>query len=139
MNCSCRGPFCLNHHDVDAELRTGRHEWEITPAHVAGLVVGEGCFYAESRKDPKYLSGWRIRPAFCLEMRADDRAALDIVRAQLDCGRVYKLDFGRYGGYEDRGWKPHAKVPRDQAFRSAWQSRTVLLATQAVWQEAGSL
>jgi LAGLIDADG endonuclease len=81
----------------------------VTPAHVAGLVVGEGCFYAESREDKKYLSGWRIRPAFCLEMRADDRAALEIVRAHLDCGHLYDLDFGRYEGYANRGWKAHVK------------------------------
>ncbi|MDQ3662457.1 MAG: LAGLIDADG family homing endonuclease [Actinomycetota bacterium] len=81
----------------------------VTPEHVAGLVVGEGCFYAESGKDKKYRSGWRIRPAFCIEMRSDDREVLEIVRAHLDCGNVHDLDFGRYRGYEDRGWKPHAK------------------------------
>jgi LAGLIDADG endonuclease len=104
------GLCCSNHAEEDAPLRTSpRHEWGITPAHVAGLVVGEGCFYAESREDPKYLSGWRIRPAFCLEMRADDRAALELVQAQLNCGHLYDLDFGRYEGYEERGWKAHVK------------------------------
>jgi hypothetical protein len=87
----------------------GLQRGEITPEHVAGLVVGEGCFYAESREDLKYRSGWRIRPAFCLEMRADDRVALEIVRDFLGCGRLYELDFGRYEGYEARGWKPHVK------------------------------
>jgi len=104
------GLCCSNHAEEDAPLRTSpRHEWGITPAHVAGLVVGEGCFYAESGEDPKYLSGWRIRPAFCLEMRADDRAALELVQAQLNCGHLYDLDFGRYEGYEERGWKAHVK------------------------------
>jgi hypothetical protein len=81
----------------------------ITPDNVAGLVVGEGCFYAESAPDPKYRSGWRIRPAFCIEMRADDRPCLEDVKRHLGCGQIYSLDFGRYRGYEERGWMPHAK------------------------------
>jgi hypothetical protein len=81
----------------------------MTPENVTGLVVGEGCFYVESGPDPKYRSGWRIRPAFCIEMRYDDREVLVGVRDHLGCGSVYDLDFGRYRGYESRGWKPHAK------------------------------
>ncbi len=81
----------------------------ITPQHVVGLVVGEGCFYAESRPDPKYRLGWRIRPAFCIEMREDDRDALELVQRHLGCGKVYDLEFGRYRSYESRGWRPHVK------------------------------
>lgn len=81
----------------------------ISGHHVAGLVVGEGCFYAESKADPKYRSGWRIRPGFCIEMRHEDRTALEEVRRHLGCGRVYDLDFGRYNGYETKGWSPHVK------------------------------
>ena len=81
----------------------------ISPEHVAGLVVGEGCFYVESVPDPKYRLGWRLRPAFCIEMRADERPVLDTVRELIGCGRVYELDFGRYRGYEKKGWVPHVK------------------------------
>jgi LAGLIDADG endonuclease len=81
----------------------------ITAENVAGLVVGEGCFYAESAADPKYTLGWRLRPAFCIEMRADDRGVLEAVRAHLRCGQIYALDFGRYRGYELKDWSPHAK------------------------------
>lgn len=81
----------------------------VTPEHVAGLVVGEGCSYAESGRDRKYRSGWRIRPAFCIEMRADDREVLEEVRGHLGCGNIYDLDFGRYRGYESKGWRPHVK------------------------------
>ena len=86
-----------------------RRNRSVTPEHVAGLVVGEGCFYAESAPDPKYRSGWRIRPSFCIEMRHDDREALEEVQAHIGCGKIYYLDFGRYRGYESRGWQPHAK------------------------------
>lgn len=81
----------------------------VTPEHVAGLVVGEGCFYVESGSDKKYRSGWRIRPAFCIEMRHDDREVLEAVKDHLGCGNIYELDFGRYRGYEAKNWKPHAK------------------------------
>lgn len=81
----------------------------MTPDNLAGLVVGEGCFYVESAPDSKYRSGWRIRPAFCVEMRHDEREVLEEVRAQLQCGAVYDLDFGRYRGYEAKGWQPHVK------------------------------
>ncbi len=81
----------------------------ITAENVSGLVVGEGCFYAESCADPKYLSGWRIRPAFCVEMREDDREVLEAIKHHLQCGRIYELDFGRYKGYGERGWRRHSK------------------------------
>lgn len=81
----------------------------LTPENIAGLVVGEGCFYVESASDPKYRSGWRIRPGFCIEMRHDERSVLKGVKATLGCGAIYDLDFGRYRGYEDRDWQPHVK------------------------------
>lgn len=81
----------------------------MTPENLAGLVVGEGCFYTESAADPKYRLGWRIRPAFCIEMRRDDEPVLDAARSLLECGAIYHLDFGRYRGYATAGWQPHAK------------------------------
>jgi hypothetical protein len=42
-------------------------------------------------------------------MRDDDRAALEEVQRHLGCGQIYYLDFGRYRGYEECGWMPHAK------------------------------
>lgn len=82
---------------------------EMTPDHVVGLVVGEGCFYVESAPDPKYRLGWRLRPGFCIEMRIDELPLLEAVRDVIGCGRIYELDFGRYRGYERKGWVPHAK------------------------------
>jgi LAGLIDADG DNA endonuclease family protein len=83
---------------------------KLVPEHISGLVVGEGCFYAESCADPKYRSGWRIRPAFCIEMRHEEREVLEEVARQLGCGRIYDLDFGRYRGYETKGWESHVKL-----------------------------
>lgn len=82
---------------------------QINGDKLAGLVVGEGCFYVESAPDPKYRLGWRIRPGFCVEMRAEELEVLTALQSALGCGHIYELDFGRYEGYEDRGWVPHAK------------------------------
>lgn len=82
---------------------------ELSPEHIVGLVVGEGCFYAESAPDSKYRLGWRLRPAFCIEMRIDERPVLEAVQRTMGCGRVYELDFGRYRGYEKKNWMRHAK------------------------------
>jgi len=81
----------------------------ISPENVSGFVVGEGCFYVECGGDKKYKLGYRIRPAFCIEVRHDDREVLEAVRDHLGCGNIYDLDFGRYKGYEQKKWKPHVK------------------------------
>lgn len=84
--------------------------WEnISPDALSGFVVGEGSFYAESGFDEKYRLGWRIRPAFCVEIRYDDREILEVLKETLGCGNIYKLDFGRYKGYEEKNWRPHVK------------------------------
>ncbi|PIW66515.1 MAG: hypothetical protein COW11_03010 [Candidatus Omnitrophica bacterium CG12_big_fil_rev_8_21_14_0_65_43_15] len=83
---------------------------EMSPENVSGYVTGEGCFYAESGYDSKYKLKHRIRLAFCIEVRVDDRILLDMVKKQLGCGNVYSLDFGRYKGYEAKNWRPHVKL-----------------------------
>lgn len=82
---------------------------QISPEALVGFVVGEGCFYVESGCDKKYRLGWRIRPAFCVEVREDDRPILEALRETLRCGNIYELDFGRYRGYAEKGWRPHVK------------------------------
>lgn len=84
-------------------------DFNLAPEFVSGFVSGEGCFYVESGFDKKYRLKHRIRPAFCIEVRADDRKVLEAIKKQLNCGNIYDLDFGRYKGYESKGWKPHVK------------------------------
>lgn len=83
---------------------------KMPPESISGYVTGEGCFYVESGYDKKYRLRHRIRPAFCIEVRESDREILEAIKETLDCGNLYKLDFGRYKGYEDKNWKPHAKL-----------------------------
>ena len=83
--------------------------YSLAPDFISGFVSGEGCFYIESGFDSKYKLKHRIRPAFCIELRSDDREVLEAIKKQLNCGNIYDLDFGRYHGYEAKGWKPHVK------------------------------
>ncbi|MCG8429920.1 MAG: LAGLIDADG family homing endonuclease [Candidatus Omnitrophica bacterium] len=82
---------------------------EIPPESISGYVTGEGCFYAESGRDPKYRLGYRIRLAFCIEVRESDREILEGIKKKLTCGNIYTLDFGRYKGYEKKNWNRHVK------------------------------
>ena len=82
---------------------------EMPPEAISGFVTGEGCFYAESGRDPKYRLGHRIRLAFCIEVKADDLEVLQAVQSQLGCGNIYSLDFGRYQQYAAKNWRPHVK------------------------------
>ena len=74
---------------------------EMLPENVSGYITGEGCFYVESGYDKKYRLKHRIRPAFCIEVREDDREILESVIKLIGCGNLYRLDFGRYKGYKD--------------------------------------
>ncbi len=83
---------------------------EMSPESISGYVTGEGCFYVESGYDKKYRLRHRIRPAFCIEVRENDKEILEAVKEKLSCGNIYQLDFGRYKGYESKKWKPHVKL-----------------------------
>jgi hypothetical protein len=83
---------------------------EMSPENLSGYITGEGCFYVESGYDKKYRLRHRIRPAFCIEVRDDDREILESVKQIIGCGNIYELDFGRYKGYESKKWRPHVKL-----------------------------
>ena len=54
---------------------------EMPPESVSGYVTGEGCFYVESGQDKKYRLRNRIRPAFCIEVREDDKEILEYLNS----------------------------------------------------------
>ncbi len=83
---------------------------KMPPESISGYVTGEGCFYVESKYDKKYRLRHRIRPAFCIEVRENDREILEAIKETLGCGNLYRLDFGRYKGYETKRWKSHVKL-----------------------------
>lgn len=81
----------------------------ISPDNISGFVVGEGCFYVEFGKDPKYKLGLRVRPSFIVEVAEDDESVLTAVKEIIGCGTVYHLDFGRYQEYRQKKWKRHVR------------------------------
>jgi hypothetical protein len=83
---------------------------EMLPENVSGYITGEGCFYVESGYDKKYRLKHRIRPAFCVEVRVDDKIILESVKKNIGCGNIYHLDFGRYKEYKNKNWRPHVKL-----------------------------
>ena len=92
---------------------------EMPPESISGYVTGEGCFYAESGRDPKYRLGHRIRLAFCIEVKESDREILEAIQRTLGCGNIYSLDFGRYKGYRQKKWHRHVKY-RVSNFNDIW-------------------
>ena len=92
---------------------------EIPPESISGYVTGEGCFYVESGYDPKYKLEYRVRPAFCIEVKESDKEILEEIKQVLGCGNIYSLDFGRYKGYTEKKWHRHVKY-RVSNFKDIW-------------------
>ena len=81
----------------------------ISPENISGFVVGEGCFYVEYGKDPKYKLNTRVRPSFIIEVANDDVDVLHSIKEIIGCGTVYSLDYSRYQNYAEKKWKPHVR------------------------------
>lgn len=71
--------------------------------YLVGLVDGEGCFCLSISKHKTNKIGFEVRPMFEIEMIIEDKPLLEEVRKFLDCGRIYDLNYERYG------WRPHVK------------------------------
>ena len=72
---------------------------KLNPWYVVGLVEGEGCFCVtisnKFKLDPRLM--------FEIEMIIDDKPLLEKLQNTLGCGRIYILNYERYG------WRPHVK------------------------------
>ena len=67
----------------------GRTLPTVSNEYVVGLTDGEGCFYINVGKSPRYRSGYRIQLHFHLKMQERDRELLEKVRNTIGCGEVY--------------------------------------------------
>lgn len=76
----------------------------LPPQYVVGFVDGEGSFSVSTNIHKTLKRKVEIRPEFEIELRADDAAVLFRIQRTLGCGKIYFLDYKRYG------WKPHAKL-----------------------------
>lgn len=72
--------------------------------YVCGFVDGEGCFAITISKHPQKKIGLDARLLFEIEVRDDDQEILTSIQETLDCGRIYKLSYERYG------WNPHVEL-----------------------------
>lgn len=72
--------------------------------YVAGFIDGEGCFVIVISKHRTKKLGLDGRVSFQIELRDDDEEILVSIQETLGCGRLYHLNYDRYG------WKPHIKL-----------------------------
>lgn len=71
--------------------------------YIAGFIDGEGCFTITISKHQTKKLGLDARLHFQIELRADDREILQSIKETLQCGRLYELNYERYG------WHPHVE------------------------------
>lgn len=76
----------------------------LSPQYVVGFVDGEGSFSVSTNVHKTLKRKVEIRPEFEIELRADDATILFRIQRTLECGKIYFLDYKRYG------WKPHVKL-----------------------------
>lgn len=75
---------------------------KLPPEYVTGFVDGEGSFTLTIARHKQKRLGLDPRLAFGIELRDDDLEILLAIRRTLKCGRIYRLNYERYG------WFPHA-------------------------------
>ena len=75
----------------------------LDPSYIAGFVDGEGCFTIIISKHKQKRLGLDARLHFEIELRADDLEILKRIQKTLNCGRIYHIDYSKYG------WSPHVE------------------------------
>lgn len=76
---------------------------KINPWYIVGFVEGEGCFSITISKHKTKKLGKDPRLIFEIELRGDDRPILEQIQTYFGCGRIFILNYSRYG------WMPHVK------------------------------
>jgi hypothetical protein len=77
---------------------------KIPSEYVAGFVDGEGSFVIGISRHKTKKLGVDARIHFEMELRDDDEDILRSIQETLDCGRIYRLNYERYG------WHPHVEL-----------------------------
>jgi len=76
---------------------------DLDPWYIVGFTEGEGCFAITISKHKTKKLGLDARLIFEIELRGDDRPILEAIKKYFKVGRIYDLNYQRYG------WFPHAK------------------------------
>jgi hypothetical protein len=77
---------------------------KLDPNYVCGFVDGEGCFTVSLSKHNSLKRRIEVRAMFEIELRADDYKILSDIQETLNCGKIYDLNYLKYG------WQPHKKL-----------------------------
>lgn len=88
-------------------MRKGRVEhrfMSLPPDYIAGFIDGEGCFVITICKSSWSKIGIQSQLNFQIELRDDDEDILRKIKETLGCGRIYHLQYERYG------WNPHSRL-----------------------------
>ena len=72
--------------------------------YICGFVDGEGCFTIIISKHKTKKLGLDARLHFEIELRADDEELLKSIQETLKCGRIYYINYDKYG------WAPHVEL-----------------------------
>jgi len=72
--------------------------------YIAGFVDGEGCFTISISKHQTKKLKLDARLHFQIEVRDDDAEILLAIKETLNCGKIYTIDYSKYG------WKPHVEL-----------------------------
>lgn len=76
---------------------------KLPPNYICGFVDGEGCFTIIISKHKTKKLGLDARLHFEIELRADDEEILKSIQETLGCGRIYHINYDKYG------WAPHVE------------------------------
>lgn len=72
--------------------------------YIAGFIDGEGCFTIVISKHSTKKLRLDARLHFQIELRIDDLEILQAIQETIDCGRIYTLNYEKYG------WHPHVEL-----------------------------
>jgi hypothetical protein len=64
------------------------NQQERLDAYIAGYVDGEGTFHVAVQRNPSTSLGWQLVPEFHVSQNPERREVLDLIAAQLGCGRI---------------------------------------------------
>jgi hypothetical protein len=76
---------------------------KLHPQYIVGFVDGEGCFCVSIARHKTLKRRKEVRAEFEIELRKDDEDIINKIQNTLGCGRVYTLNYERYG------WGAHLK------------------------------
>ncbi|MEX0895330.1 MAG: LAGLIDADG family homing endonuclease [Patescibacteria group bacterium] len=77
---------------------------KISGDYIAGFIDGEGCFTITISKHRSKKLRLDARIHFQIEVRDDDREILQYIQETIDCGKIYTIDYSKYG------WHPHVEL-----------------------------